>query len=79
MSDRMAPDDFNRLFGRFEVEAFRLETRPAYLVDVEQDEFARWRAGDSRPLDDLPVFREWQAAIREATASGRTVRRVRLR
>jgi hypothetical protein len=74
----MAPDDFNRLFNRFEREAFRLETQPVYLVAEEQEDFALWLAGRGRPLNERPVFREWQDGIRKATTAGRTIRRVRI-
>ena len=73
----MTLDDFERLFESFARSAFRVEARDRYDVPAERDEFAAFRAGKSRhcrPPDADP----WLALVASATASGRTVQRVRL-
>lgn len=78
MRQMMTPKDFNHLFNRFTVEAFRLETRPVYTVAEEQDTFADFLAGAARPLTEIPFFSEWHDSIRRASAEGRRVSRVRI-
>lgn len=78
MRQRMTPRDFNYLFDRFQVEAFRLETLPVYRVAEEQQWFDQFLDGTIRPLTEIPFFAEWHASIRAATAEGRAVRRVRI-
>lgn len=78
MPQRMTPRDFNYLFNRFTVEAFRLETLPVYTVAEEQPWFAEFLAGTIRPLPEIPFFAEWHHSIRAATAQGRRIIRVRI-
>lgn len=78
MSRQLTPKDFNNLFRFFEHEAFRLETRPVYLVEVEQEPFAAFLRGELRPATDLPYYVAWLDQIRQATRSGRRVARVRV-
>lgn len=78
MPQRMTPRDFNYLFDRFEVEAFRLETLPVYLVAEEQQWFARFLDGTIPPLTEIPFFAEWHDSLRAARDEHRHVRRVRI-
>lgn len=78
MRQRMTADDFNHLFGRFQHEAFRLETLPVYTVAEEQEWFADFLAGTIRPLDEIPFFSAWHDSIRRVASEGRQVRRVKI-
>jgi hypothetical protein len=73
----MTLDDFGRLFETFARSAFRIEARDRYEVPAERDEFAAFRAGMSRHRR-APDVDPWLALLASATASGRTVDRVRL-
>lgn len=56
-------------------DAFHLELRDAYHVASEDDPFNRWRRGEQ---DDELWHEPWLQLVRELTANGRTVRRVRV-
>jgi hypothetical protein len=73
----MTADDFGRLFENFARSAFRIEARDHYDVPDERDDFATFRAGKSRPRR-APGVDAWLALVASATASGRTVDRIRL-
>lgn len=64
-------DEFGRLFETFERTAFRLETLDVYDVADEQDEIARFLAGE----DMGPDWRDnpW---VRSITSRGRSLTRV---
>ena len=54
-------------------DAFRLETLPAYAMDEEEAEYARWRATGELPVaEDDP----WLVRLRRFRATGRTIGRV---
>lgn len=78
MHQRMTPRDFNYLFNRFKVEAFRLETLPVYRVAEEQEWFDRFLDGTIPPLPEIPFFAEWNRSIQAAVAEGRRITRVRI-
>lgn len=62
-------------FANFTHSAFRLETLPQYLVDVEADRFAAHREG--RPLPPWPAASvEWFDGIARQVAAGRRWGRV---
>lgn len=63
------------LFDTFERAAVRLETRPSYLVDAEQEEFGRFLA--TGVVEDDDPDRRWRRQMRAARDSGRQVARVR--
>jgi hypothetical protein len=64
-------------FATFTASAWRLETLPQYLVDVEADRFAAFRAG--RPLPPWPAASvEWFAGIADQVAAGKRWGRVRV-
>ena len=65
----MDVEDLARLVERSERSAFRLETRPQYLVPQERDEFDRWRSGQPLPLP-TPESNPWLARIKSTTAGG---------
>jgi hypothetical protein len=73
----MTLDDIGRLFENFARSAFRIEARDRYDVPAERDELAAFRAGKSRHRR-APDVDAWLALVASATASGRTVDRVRL-
>jgi len=68
-------DQRDELFATFERDAFHLELRDDYHVANEDDPFRRWLSGNP---DDGTWQRPWLSRIRQATQSGRTVRRVRV-
>src|SRR5216684_6764665 len=55
--------------------AFHLEQRDAYNVESEDEPFGRWLRGEP---DDYAWHADWLGFVREATAAGVQVQRVRL-
>src|SRR5260370_35384451 len=55
--------------------AFHLEQRDSYNVAAEDEPFGRWLDGDP---DDYAWHRDWLNFLRQATAAGVAVQRVRL-
>jgi hypothetical protein len=55
--------------------AFHLEQRDAYNVAAEDEPFGRWLCGDP---DDYAWHQDWLNFLRQATAAGVQVQRVRL-
>lgn len=68
-------DAFEQLFERFEHSAWRLETRRRYASDEATDTWAQF-AGGERLTWDLTT--PWSLTIREKTAGGARVGRVRI-
>lgn len=69
----LSPEDFGKLFTTYERSAWRLETLPAYGVNEEAEDFARFLAGETWPEDYTD---EWVQMIAAHAASGRTMGRV---
>lgn len=67
-------EDFNRLFREFRYTAYRLETLQRYDVSYEQDEFARFLAGESRGT--FPGIATWCDTVRAAVSAGKRMHRV---
>jgi hypothetical protein len=65
----MDVEDLARLVECSERSAFRLETRPQYLVPQERDEFDQWRSGRPLPLP-TPETNPWLARIKSSTERG---------
>ena len=55
--------------------AFHLERHDSYHVAAEDEPFGRWLAGDP---DDYAWHQDWLGFLRQATAAGVAVQRVRL-
>lgn len=55
--------------------AFHLEQRDTYNVAAEDEAFGRWLRGEP---DDYAWHQDWLSFLRQATAAGVTVQRVRL-
>jgi hypothetical protein len=55
--------------------AFHLEQRDSYNVTAEDEPFGRWLRGDP---DDYDWHQDWMNFLRQATAAGIAVQRVRL-
>ncbi|WP_406482948.1 DUF6879 family protein [Streptomyces sp. NBC_01615] len=68
-------DAFGQLFERFEHTAWRLETRRRYASDEATDTWAQFVRGET-PTWDLTT--PWSVTIREKTAGGARVGRVRI-
>ncbi|MER7827661.1 DUF6879 family protein [Streptomyces sp. NPDC096097] len=68
-------DAFGLLFEKFEHTAWRLETRRRYVSDEATDTYAQFLRGES-PSWDLGTA--WSTVIREKTAGGAMVGRVRV-
>ena len=75
MPDLLTAEEFGRLVQGFEHTAFRLETRERYLDDEEREPVRRFLAGE--PPDDA-WFMDWYDAVRQLTAEGRRMERVRV-
>lgn len=65
----------DKLFRTFERDAFHLELRDIYGNPLEDEPLVKWRAGI---LDDRDWLQPWLAMIREVTACGKMVRRLRV-
>jgi hypothetical protein len=73
----MNQDDYGALFEHFERSAFRLEARDQYAVEDEQQDLAAFLNGQQSP-PRTPRYNSWLGLVARATASGRTVERVRI-
>jgi hypothetical protein len=73
----MTPEDFGALFERFERSAFRLEARDRYDVPDEQEDLTAFLNGQ-KPTPKTPDNDSWLALVARATASGRSIVRVRI-
>jgi len=78
MTTRLTPTDFNEAFRYFRRTAFRLEARPVYQVDAEQQAYDDYRRGELRPADHYDFYARWLAKVKATTAAGRRVDRVRI-
>jgi len=67
--------DFRDLFRAFEHTAFRLEARDHYDAPYENESLRKFLSG--KP-DDLPWMQAWLTLLRDLTAEGRRVARVRV-
>jgi hypothetical protein len=67
-------EDFKAL-ARTRKRAFHLEQRDTYNVAAEDEPFGRWLRGEP---DDYAWHADWLSFVRQATASGVRVQRVRL-
>lgn len=67
-------EDFRALF-RSSSRAFHLELRDSYNVAREDEPFRKWLAGE---VDNYEWRQPWLSFIREVTASGIAVQRVRI-
>ncbi|MFD6400132.1 DUF6879 family protein [Nocardia sp. NPDC060249] len=72
---QLSDDGFAELFGRTTRDAFHLEVQDTYAVDLENGPYARWLAGEP---DDYGWMTPWLDQVADLTASGATVRRVRV-
>lgn len=66
---------FDALFSGFERDAFHLEVQDTYHTPEESGPFQLFLRGE---YDDFAWFQPWLDLVRNATASGRTVRRTRV-
>ncbi|UWZ37814.1 hypothetical protein Drose_05950 [Dactylosporangium roseum] len=78
MTTRLTPRDFDDAFRYFRRDAFRLEARPVYTVDVEREAFDDYLRGEPRPATDYDYYATWLEKVREVTAAGRRLERVRI-
>jgi hypothetical protein len=69
-------DEFNRLFRDFRYTAYRLETLQRYDVSYEQDEFARFQAGQTR--GEFPGIAAWCDTVRAAVSAGKLMHRAHI-
>lgn len=78
MASPITQAEFNRLLATFERSAFRLETRAAYALGYEREDFDRFLAGEPAPPPELAWWRPWLEQIARFTAEGKRVARVRV-
>jgi hypothetical protein len=78
MASPITQDEFNRLLATFERNAFRLETRDAYALGYEREDFERFLAGSPVPPPDVDWWRPWLEQIARFVAEGKQIARVRL-
>jgi hypothetical protein len=78
MTRTLTPEDFNVLFGQFRHYAFRLEVQPTYKADYEQEALNDFLRGEPRPAPEYDYYAPWLASVREVTAEGRRIERVRV-
>jgi hypothetical protein len=55
--------------------AFHLEQRDTYQVEAEDEPFGKWLRGEP---DDYAWYQDWARFVRQATATGVQVQRVRV-
>ncbi|MFI6320066.1 DUF6879 family protein [Nonomuraea sp. NPDC050556] len=76
--EQLGLEQWEGLFTSFQETAWHLELRDSYAVDDEQNFFDQWREGKL----DLEAYKDsrhwWLALMRQATATGRQVRRARV-
>ena len=70
----MSYDEFKAL-AHASKRAFHLELKDSYNVAAEDEPFGRWQRGEP---DDYAWHQDWLGFLREATAAGVQVQRVRL-
>jgi hypothetical protein len=75
---RISEEEFDALLRSFKRTAFRLETRDAYALDFEREEFGRFLAGSPTPPSEIGWWRPWLDQIARLTREGKRVGRVRL-
>jgi hypothetical protein len=78
MFKRITGEEFGEALASYTISAFRLEQQPAYQVSYEAGHLAAWLAGDPISPDEMPGFPQWTARIRDQTAAGRIMSRVRV-
>lgn len=78
MGRRLTPAEFGDLLRESCHEVFRIEAHPTYLVDHEQRELAAFLRGARPALDEIPHYASWYQAVRDVTARGCPIRRVRI-
>lgn len=71
-------DAFDSLLRTFERSAFRLETRDAYALGYEQEEFDRFLAGTPTPPPEVDWWRPWLDQIARFTREHKRIARVRI-
>jgi hypothetical protein len=72
---RLEGEAWSRYFTGFEASAFRLEVRQVYTMPDEEEDLARFKAGEPPPSD---YHYGWLDTVAEATKLGKTFRRVRI-
>ena len=70
-------EEFNDLTHNFVSTAFRLEQQPTYAVDMDED-YDRFLAGERFDAAEMPGFPDWLGHVRDLTAAGRRMERVRV-
>ncbi|MGH3661996.1 MAG: DUF6879 family protein [Micromonosporaceae bacterium] len=79
MSVPIGAAEFDSLFHNFTVEAWRLETRDAYAMSYEREDYERFLSGDLLiEPPDMEWFKPWLDMITKQTGAGKRVGRVRL-
>ncbi|MEU0783272.1 DUF6879 family protein [Streptomyces sp. NPDC006173] len=75
MPDLIPFDEITHLFTEFEHTAWRLETQRGYATDRDSPNWPRFQRGETFGYDP---GNPWQVNVREQTAAGKRVERVRL-
>ncbi|WP_262063044.1 DUF6879 family protein [Streptomyces sp. STR69] len=75
MPDLVTGEAFLQLFRDFQAAAFRLEVRTSYGIPEEDEPYRRFLVGEDPGLD---WFEPWLRLMREETAKGKRVERVRV-
>ncbi|POM26232.1 hypothetical protein BTM25_06260 [Actinomadura rubteroloni] len=70
---RLAGDEWSRLLLGFDRSAFRLELHPVYSMAGEEEDYARFAAGEKAPPD---LHYEWLDQVAERVRSGKVMQRV---
>ncbi len=72
--ERLSYDDF-KVIALASERAFHLERNDSYNVASEDEPYGRWQRGEP---DDYAWLQDWLGFLREATAAGTKVQRVRI-
>ncbi len=78
ISDEMFNSQFENLLAGAQRSLFRFEQQPTYRIDDEEGLFEAWQHGMGLDPTRAPGLRAWYAQVREQTARGVYVDRVRV-
>jgi len=74
----ITPDEWAAALRGVARSAFRLEHQAAYAIPAETQLLARWDSGEQPNPDDVPELASWFDQVREQTARGVRIERVRV-
>ena len=74
----ISEEEFGGLLRSIKRTAFRFETRDAYAISFEREEYERFLAGSPPPPSQIDWWQSWLEQVARLTREGKTVSRVRV-